>query len=216
MRRFFVIACVVLAGVPHLTAQTITYSSHIRPLFVSYECTNCHGGSGGLFLDTYTGLMTTGDHKPVVVPRDTNSVLVKKLKGTAGFGARMPLSAPPMDAGDLRTIIQWIANGAPETTTAVDDRTTGAPIASFMLHQNYPNPFNPTTTIRFSLEERAVALMRVFDVRGKELGILFHAEAAAGEVRQVSFDAGDLTSGIYFIRLESGNRVATQKMILLK
>jgi len=216
MQKLILFALMISIGVPSAIAQPVTYSSHIRSLFVSYGCTGCHGGSGGLFVDTYTNLLTTGLHKPVVIPRDTNSILVRKIKGTAEFGARMPLGGSPMAANDLNTIIQWIANGAPETTTLVGELDDPASIYAFTLKQNYPNPFNPSTTIRFSLQKHGIALLRVFDVGGQEVGTLFHAEVAAGETRQIVFNAGDLTSGIYLVRLDAGRRVASQKMILMR
>ena len=121
----------------------ISYTNQIKPLFDKYGCTSCHGGNGGLFVSSYANLFTTGDHKPDVVAGDTNSVMIKKIKGIAGFGSQMPLGGPVMAASDLNTIIQWIKNGAPENSTSVDNLSESTSVHSFHLNQNYPNPFNP-------------------------------------------------------------------------
>lgn len=88
--------------------------------------------------------------------------------------------------------------------------------AEFRVYQNYPNPFNPSTTISFSVETPGHALVRAYDLLGREVRLLFDAEAEAGRMHQVSFDAKGLTSGTYIVRLESGGNVATQKILLLR
>ncbi len=83
------------------------------------------------------------------------------------------------------------------------------------LYQNYPNPFNPTTTISFTLSRSAVAALRVFDVAGREVATLLHAELNAGHHR-ATFDASNLASGVYFYRLTAGESSQTRRMLLLK
>lgn len=86
---------------------------------------------------------------------------------------------------------------------------------SYSLSQNYPNPFNPTTNIQFSIPESGLVTLRVFDVLGQQVAELVNQELSVG-VHKVDFDASELTSGIFFYTLESGNFVQTNKMILLK
>jgi hypothetical protein len=92
----------------------------------------------------------------------------------------------------------------------------GAIPGTFHLVAPYPNPFNPTTTIRFSVEKSGRALVSAFNVLGQEVRTLFDAEVQAGVAHHVVFDAAGLTSGVYFVRLESNGRVATQKVILVR
>lgn len=99
--------------------------------------------------------------------------------------------------------------------TSVRDEVTASP-GTFWLSRNYPNPFNPSTTIRFSVETTGRALLRVFDLLGREIKTLFDGEAAAERMYQVTFNATGLTSGLYFVRLESGGKMATQNVVLLK
>ena len=85
-----------------------------------------------------------------------------------------------------------------------------------MLEQNYPNPFNPTTTIKFALAETQKAELKVFDILGNEVSTLFNGIADGGKVYETEFDGANLSSGIYFYRLESENKVESRKMLLIK
>ncbi len=89
----------------------------------------------------------------------------------------------------------------------------------FNLMQNYPNPFNPTTTIKYQLLEISFVTFKVYDVLGNEIATLVNEEKPAGSY-EIEFSAAgggnELTSGIYFYRLQAGNFVETKKMILMK
>lgn len=82
--------------------------------------------------------------------------------------------------------------------TGVQERT-GIP-ATYALHQNYPNPFNPATTINFDLPEASHVSIVVFDVLGRRVGVIADGAFDAG-YRSVVWQAGNLASGVYFIRL---------------
>jgi hypothetical protein len=86
---------------------------------------------------------------------------------------------------------------------------------SFNLMQNYPNPFNPNTIIEFGLPNRSSVNLKVFEVTGKEIITLVDRVLDAGNYK-VDFNAQNLTSGIYFYKLESGNYRETKKMILVR
>jgi len=92
----------------------------------------------------------------------------------------------------------------------------------YKLEQNFPNPFNPTTKIRFSIPnvtlsevEGSRVQIKVFDVLGKEVAALVNEEKPAGKY-EVEFDARNLSSGVYFYQLRSGDFIQTNKMILLR
>ena len=85
-----------------------------------------------------------------------------------------------------------------------------------VLEQNYPNPFNPTTTIKFALAETQKATLIVYDVLGNSVAALFDGVAEGGKLYEVEFDGADLSSGIYFYRLETEYKVENKKMLLLK
>lgn len=92
---------------------------------------------------------------------------------------------------------------------------TGVVAKNYSLTQNYPNPFNPSTSIRFSVPNSGMVSLKVFDVLGREVRTLLNEEKHAGTYT-VSFDMKNLSSGIYFYRIQSGSFVDTKKMILMK
>lgn len=88
--------------------------------------------------------------------------------------------------------------------------------AVFKLYQNYPNPFNPTTTIQFTVAKRGVALLRVYNILGQRVTTLFSGDVTPGRIYSVPFNAGELSSGVYFEVLESGGQRQIHKMVLMK
>jgi hypothetical protein len=85
----------------------------------------------------------------------------------------------------------------------------------FHLAQNYPNPFNPATTIEYSIHSDGFVKLSVFNAIGEEVRTLVSEFNKAGSYKEI-FDAGNLSSGIYFYKLQAGSFVETRKMILLK
>ena len=88
-------------------------------------------------------------------------------------------------------------------------------LMSFQLFQNYPNPFNPMTKIKYSIPKQSYVTLKVYDILGNEIETLANEEKPAGEY-EVTLDAVNLPSGVYFYRLQAGSFVKTKKMILLK
>ncbi|HMQ79850.1 MAG TPA: YCF48-related protein [Ignavibacteria bacterium] len=91
---------------------------------------------------------------------------------------------------------------------------------NFMLYQNYPNPFNPVTAIRFSIPPGAngrneITTLKIYDILGKEISVPVNELLAPGEY-EITWNAGDFPSGVYFCRLSSGNLNITRKLIFLK
>jgi hypothetical protein len=86
---------------------------------------------------------------------------------------------------------------------------------SYRLYQNFPNPFNQTTVIRFDIARAGKVKLNVFDITGREVTVLID-ESLQPNKYQVVFDAENLSSGIYFYTLRSGEFIQTYKMLLLK
>ena len=91
---------------------------------------------------------------------------------------------------------------------------TGIPEV-YSLGQNYPNPFNPSTVINFSIPESGLVTLKIYNVLGQEVVELVNDVKSVGSY-EVTFDASDLTSGMYVYTITSGNYSATKKMMLLK
>jgi hypothetical protein len=86
---------------------------------------------------------------------------------------------------------------------------------SFSLQQNYPNPFNPSTKITFTLVAPGMTTLAIYNLLGEKVATLINREMTTGKY-SIDFNASNLSSGVYFYRLESGNNVSTMKMMLLK
>ncbi|MEO8513613.1 MAG: SBBP repeat-containing protein [Ignavibacteria bacterium] len=86
---------------------------------------------------------------------------------------------------------------------------------NYKLYQNYPNPFNPSTKIKFDLASESDVKLSVFDITGKEVGVLLNNKLAAGSY-EISFNNINLSSGIYFYRLNTGSYSEIKKMTLIK
>ena len=87
--------------------------------------------------------------------------------------------------------------------------------SEFSLEQNFPNPFNPSTTINFTLPEKEIVILKIYDVMGEEVAVLLNEEQPAG-LHSVEFDASKLASGTYYYKLQAGSNIETRKMMLLK
>jgi hypothetical protein len=87
--------------------------------------------------------------------------------------------------------------------------------ATYVLQQNYPNPFNPITTISFKIGNRERVILAVYDILPRRIALLVDEELNAGEYH-IRFDAGNLSSGVYFYRLETKNFSDTKKMTVMK
>lgn len=98
--------------------------------------------------------------------------------------------------------------------------TSVGPIASDLpaevgLEPNYPNPFNPETNIRFALPAAQQVSLRVYTMLGQEVAVLVNEVRAAGQ-HSIRFEAGQLASGVYLYRLETGGTVLIRSMTLVK
>jgi subtilisin-like proprotein convertase family protein len=101
-----------------------------------------------------------------------------------------------------------------ETPVNVDNEPVEI-IQDFELHQNYPNPFNPSTTIKWQMPESGNVTLKIYDVLGREVITLVNEELSAGK-HDVTFDASQFSSGVYFYQLKAGDFIEIKKMILIK
>jgi len=85
----------------------------------------------------------------------------------------------------------------------------------YSLSQNYPNPFNPSTTIAYSIAKDGLVTLKVYDVLGEEVVTLINELQSSG-TRNITFDASELSSGVYYYQLVSGEFTSTKKLILMK
>ncbi|MFA4840024.1 MAG: ice-binding family protein, partial [Candidatus Neomarinimicrobiota bacterium] len=104
----------------------------------------------------------------------------------------------------------------PATVTSVENDVVPQ---AFSLDQIYPNPFNPSTKIQYTIGNAGLVSLKVYDVLGREVATLVNGNQEAGSYT-VPFNTSEaklnLSSGMYFYRLEAGSFVSTKKLILMK
>jgi hypothetical protein len=101
----------------------------------------------------------------------------------------------------------------PSSVTSVDDFENYP--NDFMLYQNYPNPFNPETKIKFKINNEGFVKLKIYDLLGREVASLINDNLQPGEYIK-TWNASELTSGIYFCNISFEGKHLSRKMILLK
>ncbi|MBN8572021.1 MAG: T9SS type A sorting domain-containing protein [Ignavibacteria bacterium] len=105
-------------------------------------------------------------------------------------------------------------NGNYEYHTLQNEVEIGVP-KKFNLSQNYPNPFNPTTRINYELPITNYVSIKIYDINGKVVVNLVNENKQAGYYT-LEFNGANLSSGMYFYRIEAGEFSAVKKMVLVK
>jgi hypothetical protein len=136
---------------------------------------------------------------------------ITKFNGI-GFALRPNTGTTALKVTDVQ-----VTRGNPlpfKDVTDVTEENSGLP-KQYELSQNYPNPFNPTTTIKFALPNSGNVSLIVYDILGRNVATLVNSDLKAG-YHTVSFNASNLSTGVYFYRIEAGNFVSVKKLMLLK
>ena len=144
-----------------------------------------------------------------------NVVMTGQFGGTVDFGGGTLTSAGQSDI--------FLAKFG--GSVGVEESPSPSLSTRFRLYQNFPNPFHPTTTIRYQIplslftkggiEGGFPVRVAVYDITGRLVEILVNERQEPG-VYQVQWEGKDQASGIYFYRLQSGDFIATKKLILLR
>lgn len=136
------------------------------------------------------------------------------------FYATYSLSAYPGSSSFQNTntpksrVYQVIRDFCPTTLFGITTISNEIP-KEFRIEQNYPNPFNPKTNIKFDILKASDVSITIYDVSGREVQRLVQQKLNAGKY-SVDFDAGHLSSGVYFYSIFAGDFVQTKRMILIK
>ena len=96
------------------------------------------------------------------------------------------------------------------------ESTVGIIPIAMILGQNYPNPFNPETKIDFAVPASGLTSLKVYNLLGEEVATLVNENLEAGVLHSANFRGINLSSGLFFYTLRSGNFVETKKMMMLK
>ncbi len=227
-------------GVSWIQQNSSTSNALFYPYFINQNVGYCAGSFGTIVKttnggSTWSSLVTnTANNIYVVSGASDNSVwavgdsglVLHSINGGLSwqsefaktgydlFGLTVFDDTTAWICGDNGTVI---STGNPGYIVEIDERefnNYNIP-TKFELSQNYPNPFNPSTKIRFLIPSLSQVTLNIFDILGNEIEILVNEEKPTG-VYEVSWNAANLSSGIYFYRLQAGGFVETKKMILVK
>lgn len=115
-----------------------------------------------------------------------------------------------------RPALTWLREYVETTEVMVSNEEVRdeAPL-SFKLNHNYPNPFNPSTMITFELPQASNVKIMVYDITGRLVETLVDSRKAAG-THEVSFNASNLSSGVYLYEIQTGSFREVKKMTLIK
>lgn len=106
-------------------------------------------------------------------------------------------------------------NGNFQYYTLSNEVFVGVP-DKYSLSQNYPNPFNPATKINYDLPKDGKVNLRIYDITGKEIAALINNEVQPAGYYTITFNASNLSSGVYFYKMMAGDFISTKKLVLLK
>ncbi|HEY5535259.1 MAG TPA: T9SS type A sorting domain-containing protein [Ignavibacteria bacterium] len=87
---------------------------------------------------------------------------------------------------------------------------------SFTLYQNYPNPFNPITKINYDLPKDSKVSLVIYDILGREIVRLVNGEFKPAGRYMIDFNGSNLSSGVYFYKIQAGDFVSVKRMVLIK
>jgi len=142
-------------------------------------------------------------------PNDTQSIIIAQViaKGSSNLNSISQLRA-------LSDLAKMLYDQNFQSVVSVNNNSTIIP-GAFSLNQNYPNPFNPVTNLEFGISKLGFVSLKVYDMLGKEVAVLVNENLSPGTYRY-SFDASELSSGLYFYTLNVGGFSETKRMMLLK
>lgn len=115
---------------------------------------------------------------------------------------------------DWFKVMKYSVRCIKNTATDIDDKNNLVPV-DYKLGQNYPNPFNPSTVIPYALSESGFVTIEVYDILGRKMSSLVNEVKPAGN-HHVSFDASNLSSGLYLYRISVNGFFSSRKMQLVR
>ncbi len=189
--------------------------SYVVPVELSSFTANAAGGDVTLNWTTATETNNRGFE----IERKSSTSSYQKVGYAAGFGTTTEPKSYSYSDKDLGTgsytyrLKQIDLDGSSKYSNEVDVQVNVP--AKFALEQNYPNPFNPTTLIKYSIPQDQQVKLNVYNLLGQNVVSLVNGMQKAGE-HEVTFDASNLASGVYFYKLEAGTRSSIKKMLLMK
>ncbi len=162
---------------------------------------------------------TETNNKGFNVERMSGNTSWQQVGFVPGFGTSTQQHSYSFNDNNLNSgaysyrLIQTDFDGSTNYSDAVN-ADISRPVV-FSLEQNYPNPFNPSTKISYSVPEKSFVSIKVYNVTGEEVASLVNGIQSEGS-HLVTFNAKNLSSGIYIARMTAGSFTSSIKMNLLR
>lgn len=160
-------------------------------------------------------IQVTGDNEETYINYGAKTDTVEQgskkeedfIANHGGYFLKVPLV---QNLSQLEPVVEEVKKNYFGIQSGVEEKVLGA--KRFGLRQNYPNPFNNSTRIAYNLEKKGKADIDVYDIQGRKIKDLVECVQEAGD-HEIGFDAGDLSSGIYFYSLNGKER---KRMVITK
>ncbi len=158
-------------------------------------------------------VLKTASSYPISLQSAQAPLTVKWSVSTTGYGYKLTDAS-----GKLITTMngQGSAKVSASGTSLILSAQPVTVPKEFALHQNYPNPFNPSTEIAFDLPTASTVTLKIYNILGQEVFTLLNNESVGAGSHAYRFDASNLSSGIYFYKIQAGSFDAVRKMMLVK
>ncbi|QQS35979.1 MAG: VCBS repeat-containing protein [Ignavibacteriales bacterium] len=155
------------------------------------------------------------DNIPVTIPNSLPE------PGNVSNGTQWKLK--DLEPGNYKWMLRAVDAAYISSTSAFGEFSVGMPTGldetdapvDYSLDQNYPNPFNPSTVIKFSIPSDQEVTLKIYNALGQEVITLLNENKKSGSY-EIVFNAYDLSSGVYFYRIQAKDFVQTRKMLLIK
>ena len=196
--------------------------------YMNYHfCRTTNSGYNWTALDSAS---TYGLSDLFFISSDTGWIIKNNIKRTNNGGLNWTTQSAPAAASKIffvNSMTGWALGSVLMKTTTGGvtfvNRISNTVPDKFSLGQNYPNPFNSTTKIKFDIPQHTPyplsrgerTILKVYDILGKEVQTLVNEQLQPG-MYEVTFDGGNLPSGVYFYQLSTGEFIETKKLILTK
>ena len=116
---------------------------------------------------------------------------------------------------DIDVVVSNVYGSGMEVSQSINNEVYQTGLHTFKLSKVYPNPFNPTTDITFTIPQDNYVRLSAYNINGQEVAVIHDGYQSMGE-HSYTWDASILPSGMYYVRLVSGNHIETMKAVLMK
>ena len=131
------------------------------------------------------------------------------------IGSEVRLKILQENTGEYFQVLESLPNWQDNGLFTLGSLTAREMPEEIMLESSYSTPFSPVPHISFGIDTDAYVQVKIYDITGKEIAALADGTYLSG-YHNLTWNADNFASGMYFVRLEAGNFIQTQKLLLLK